>query len=201
MKMSSLARIFLLLTAILSAYEVAVGIDEFSTVPIIAYSIGFGVLLVATLLLLIWGYEALEATAVVIIATVIPLSLSAGLVWQHWEGVRKGYMVLAGVGFVAVGVTRTMKAPTKVATVVLALTHGMAGMIIFLLPLMLAALQRTSAWFSLVGLGGALIGLGGLALSFLKAGKPILPKERILELLPGLLFLTCVCFVLGFMYG
>jgi hypothetical protein len=52
--------------------------------------------------------------------------------------------------------------------------------------------------FSLVGLGGALIGLGGLLLSFLKTGKPILSRNTILKILPGLLLLTTAAFVLGF---
>ena len=46
--------------------------------------------------------------------------------------------------------------------------------------------------------GGALIGIGGLLLSFLKAGKPVLSREKILRILPGLLLGTTACFVLGF---
>ena len=55
--------------------------------------------------------------------------------------------------------------------------------------------------FSLVGVGGALIGIGGLALSFLKAGKPILSQEVIHKILPVILFLMSLCFVMGFKYG
>jgi len=46
-----------------------------------------------------------------------------------------------------------------------------------------------------------LIGVGGLLLSFLKAGKPILSREMILKILPGLLLLMTLCFVIGFKYG
>jgi hypothetical protein len=49
--------------------------------------------------------------------------------------------------------------------------------------------------------GGALIGLGGLLLSFLKAGKPILSRETIFKVLPGLLLLMTACFVAGFRFG
>jgi hypothetical protein len=55
--------------------------------------------------------------------------------------------------------------------------------------------------FALVGLGGALIGLGGLLLSFLKAGRPILPRETILKVLPSLFMLMTACFVAGFKFG
>jgi hypothetical protein len=50
-------------------------------------------------------------------------------------------------------------------------------------------------------LGGALIGIGGLLLSFLKAGKPILTRQTILSVLPSLLLLMTAAFVAGFKYG
>ena len=53
----------------------------------------------------------------------------------------------------------------------------------------------------LVGLGGALIGVGGLLLSFLKAGKPILPRETIFRILPELLLLMTAAFVAGFFFS
>lgn len=200
MKMTPLDRILLLLTGILAAYQVAVGIDDFDTLPIIAYTIGFGVLLVAGLLIFILGFILLDSPIVVIVATVIPLSLSLGLVWQH-ASFRTSYLVFAIIGFLAIVVTRVFPAPGKLPTIVLAVIHGIAGMMIFLLPIILSMQGRTPQLFLLVGVGGALIGIGGLALFFLKAGKPILPKEAILKILPGLLFLMTLCFVLGFKYG
>jgi len=76
--------------------------------------------------------------------------------------------------------------------------HGIAGLTIFLLLILLALQAAVRPAFSLVGIGDALIGLGGLALSFLKAGKPILPRETILKILPGLLLLMTAAFVAGF---
>ena len=67
-------------TAVLSAYQVAVGIEGLGTAAIVCYTIAFGVLLVASLLLAIFGLEALDQPLVVIVAAVIPLSLSLGLV-------------------------------------------------------------------------------------------------------------------------
>ena len=83
MKISPLDRALLLITGILAAYQVAVGIDGFDTIPIIAYTIAFGILLVAGLLLIILGFDVLDSPIVVIVSTIIPLSLSLGLVWQH----------------------------------------------------------------------------------------------------------------------
>ena len=60
MKMSALDRILILITGLLAAYQIVVGIDDLSTAPIVAYTIAFGVLLVALLLLIILGFDALD---------------------------------------------------------------------------------------------------------------------------------------------
>jgi hypothetical protein len=199
MKMSPLDRVLLLLTGILAAYQVAVGIDGFDTLPIIAYTIAFGVLLVAGLLLIIWGFDVLDSPMVVIVSTVIPLALSLGLVWQYLASFRASYLVFTIAGFLAVTLTRSIPTPGKIPTIVLALVHGIAGMTIFLLPIILSIQGKTPPLFSLVGIGGALIGIGGLLLSFLKAGRPILSRETILKILPALLLLMTICFVAGFL--
>jgi hypothetical protein len=199
--MSILDRILLLITGLLAAYQVAVGIDGFSTFPIIAYTIAFGVLLIAGLLLIILGFEVLDAPVVVIVSTIIPLALSLGLVWQHLPAWRTPYLAFVLLGFLAVIITRTVRLRSKLPTIVLALVHGIAGMLIFLLPVVLAFQGAVKPMFALVGLGGALIGVGGLLLSFLKTGRPILPRETILKVLPGLLLLMTVCFVVGFAGG
>ena len=67
MKISILDRILLLLTGLLAAYQVAIGIEGLSALPTIAYTIAFGVLLVAGLLLIILGFEVLESPVVVIV--------------------------------------------------------------------------------------------------------------------------------------
>jgi hypothetical protein len=201
MKMSPLDRVLLLVTGLLAAYEIVVGIDKLSTTPIVAYTIAFGVLLVAGLLLIILGFEVLDAPVVVIISTIIPLSLSLGLVWEYLASFRILYLIFTIVGFLAVVLTRSIPMQNKLPTIVIALVHGIAGMTIFLLPSILAANGTMNPAFALVGLGGALIGLGGLLLSFLKAGRPIVPRETILKILPGLFLLMTACFVAGFKFG
>lgn len=201
MKMSPLDRLLLLLTGLLAAYQVAIGINGLDEVPIIAYTIAFGVLLVAGLLLIILGFEALDSPIVVIVSTVIPLALATGLVWQHLASFRTSYLIFAIGGFLAVTLTRSIPMRGKLPIFVLALVHGIAGMTIFLLPSILAADGTMKPAFALVGLGGALIGLGGLLLSFLKAGKPIVPRQTILKILPALLLLMTICFVAGFYVG
>ncbi|MCL5611131.1 MAG: hypothetical protein M1485_01030 [Chloroflexi bacterium] len=196
-----LDRILLLVTGLLAAYQIVIGIDKLSTTPIIAYTIAFGVLLVAGLLLIILGFEVLDSPIVVIVSTIIPLSLSLGLVWEHSASFRTPYLVFAILGFLAVTLTRSIPTPGKIPTIVLALVHGVAGITIFLLPIIISMQGRMKPAFTLVGLGGALIGIGGLLLAFLKAGKPILSRETIFKVLPGLLLLMTICFVAGFKFG
>lgn len=198
MKITVLDRILLLATGLLAAWQVAVGINGADTLPMIAYTIAFGVLLVASLMILILGFEGLDNPAMVIVSTVIPLSLSLGLVWEHLAAFRTAYLVFVIVGFLAILITRLLPLRNKLPVLVLAVVHGIAGLTIFLLPVIWAFTGRATPGFALVGVGGALIGIGGLLLSFLKAGKPILSRETILKVLPGLLLLMTAAFVAGF---
>lgn len=201
MKMTSPDRILILVTVLLASYQIVVGIDGLGTVPITAYTVAFGALLVAMLLMFILGYGVLDSPIVVIVSTMIPLALSLGLIWEHIASYRTPYLFFALIGFAAVIVTRFLPVPRMVPTLVLTVVHGIAGMTIFLLPSILAANGRMNPGFALVGLGGALIGLGGLLLSFLKAGRPILPRQTILKILPSLFMLMTACFVTGFKLG
>jgi hypothetical protein len=194
---SILDRVVLLLTALLAAYQVAVGIEGLDSFAIICYTIAFGVLLVACLLLIILGFEILESPLVVIISTIIPLSLSLGLIWEYSMEIRIYYLIFAFLGFLAVIITRQFTSG-RIAVIVLAVVHGISGMVIFLLPILLSLNGLTENGFVLVGVGGALIGLGGLLLSFLKTGRPVLPRVTILKLLPWLFFSMTTAFVIGF---
>jgi hypothetical protein len=192
MKMTPLDRILLLVTGLLAAYQIARGFEGLSILTAIAYTVALGILLIAGLLLIILGFEVLDSPVVVI---------AAGLVWQYIASFKILYLVFAIIGFMAVVLTRSIPMQNNLPTITIALVHGIAGMTIFLLPIILSIQGQTKPLFSLVGIGGALIGIGGLLLSYLKAGKPILPHETILKVLPGLLLLMTLCFVIGFRYG
>ncbi len=101
------------------------------------------------------------------------------------------------LGFLLIILTR-YKFSAGIALLVLSFWHGIAGLIIFFLPLYLSLAGMTSRGFIWVGLGGALIGVAGLLLTFLKSGSPILSKETLLTAFPGILFLMTLAFVLGF---
>lgn len=196
-KMSMLDRSLLLLTGLLAAYQIVFGIDGAPLPAIWFYTVAFGVLLLAGLLLIILGFEALASPVVVIAATIIPVTLSLGLVWEFFPAWRTPYLLFAVAGFAAVAITR-LAVPGRAATATLATVHGVAGLLIFGLPIFLSIRGDAPAGFALVGVGGALIGLAGLLLSFLRVGRPLLPERTILTLLPALLALVTAAFVAGF---
>jgi hypothetical protein len=201
LKITILDRLLLLATGLLAAWQVAIGINGLGTLPMIAYTVGFGVLLVASLLLIILGFDALDSPVVVILSTVIPLSLSLGLVWGFLAAYRNFYLAFTMLGFLAIVITRSVPMKNRLPVLVLAVVHGIAGMMIFLLPFLLVFTGRAAPGFVLVGMGGALIGIGGLLLSLLRAGRPLLSREIIYRVLPGLLLLMIIAFVAGFHFG
>lgn len=198
MKITILDRILLLVTGVISAYQIAVGIDGFGRLPIISYSIAFGVLLIAALLMLILGLEVLDSPVVVIVSTIIPLSLATGLVWQHIPLYKLPFLIFTIAGLLAIILTRAVSMNNKLPLFILTIVHGIAGLTIFLLPLMLVLSGRMPPGFILISIGGALMGLGGLLLALLKAGKPLLSRETIFRILPVLLLIMTSLFVTGF---
>jgi hypothetical protein len=174
-----------------------VGVEGLGTLVLASYTIAFGVLLVACLLLIILGFEVLNSPVVVVVSTIIPLSLSLGLVAEYLSQLALPYLIFVILGFLGVLFTR-LASTGKIAVIVLTIVHGISGLVIFILPFMLSLSGVTQLGFMLVGVGGALIGIGGVLLSFIKAGKAILPRDTILSLFPVLLLLMTVAFVAGF---
>jgi hypothetical protein len=200
MKTTSLDRFFLFGASLLAAYQVVVGIDGLSSFTILCYTVGFGVILVACLLMIILGFDVLESPLVVILSTIIPLSLSTGLVSEFYPVWLPAYLVFSGLGLLAIILTRTVMR-SKLSVLVLAVVHGIAGLVIFGLPIYLTVNEITPPGFILVGIGGALIGLGGLLLFLMRTGSPLVPKERILKIFPALFLMTTAAFVAGFAVG
>ncbi len=199
-KISTLDRVLLLITGLLASYQIVEGIKNAGTRAITAYTVSFGVLLVAGLLLIILGFEILDSPLVVIVSTIIPLSLSLGLVFEHLSSWGNTYAIFAIIGLLAIIYSR-YKMTGRFSFIPVAVVHGISGLLIFLLPIIFSIQGKSASGFIWVGIGGALIGVGGLLLTFLKSGKPILSKETILTVLPVLLLLMTLAFVVGFAAG
>ncbi len=196
-KMTVLDHILLMITGLLAAYQIVVGVNGLGSLATWAYTIAFGVLLIASLLIIIMGFEVLDSSLVIIVSTIIPLTLSLGLISQYLPAWTTAYLIFVIVGFFLVAIARyTIKGVA--ATILLAVVHGIAGITILLLPIILSLCGVVRCGFALVGVGGALIDIGGLLLTFSKSGKPILSQKTILTVLPTLLLLMTATFVAGF---
>ncbi len=164
------------------------------------YMLGFGVLLVSGLLMIFFGWDILASPYVLTVATLIPLGISMGLMNQFRPKYKKVYSWFALVGFLAIAVTSIGGMSLK--SVAVPVFHGVAGLIIFGLPLYKCAVEKNAVkGFGLVGIGGALIGIGGMALAFMLAGKPlfgIFTADFIFMILAPLLFLMTLAFTFGF---
>ena len=107
------------------------------------------------------------------------------------------YLIFVVIGFAAIVFTR-YKASQKIALMPLALWHGVSGIVIFVLPVYVSLTGMASSAFIWVGFGGALIGVLGLMLTFLRSGNPVLSRETTLTAFPAILFLMTLAFVVGF---
>ncbi|MEA3337573.1 MAG: hypothetical protein U9R25_16880 [Chloroflexota bacterium] len=197
-------KIILLLTGLTAAYIAWRFYTRYSKekgLYDIYYMMAFVVLLVSGLLLIFGGWGVLASPYVLTIATLIPLGISMGLITQFMPKYQKAYTWFALLGLLAIAVTSIADMPLK--SIAVPLFHGIAGLVIIGLPLYLCLVTKTAPkGFGMVSVGGLLISIGGMALAFLKAGKPlfgIFTEDFILTILAPLLLLMTLAFTWGFM--
>lgn len=73
---SIINRIIFLLTGHIAGYKIISGMDTYSNLTTLYFTVAFGVLLLACLLLLLMGFEIMENNFVAVIAALIPITLS-----------------------------------------------------------------------------------------------------------------------------
>lgn len=166
------------------------------------YIMGFAVLFVSGVLLIFLGYGILGLGGTTLspyilpVASLIPFGISVGLVRQYFPGWKRIYMWFATLGLLAIAVTSIGGMNAK--KIAVPLFHGVAGLVIFLGPFFAKGAARGFQW---VGVGGALIGIGGIALAFLSAGASLLgifTADLVFNILAGLLLLMTLAFAWGF---
>lgn len=164
----------------------------------IYYLGSFLVLLVSGLLLIFLGWGILASPYVLTVATLIPLGLSISLVRQFLPQYKRVYAWFALLGLLAIAVTSIGDLPQR--KIAVPIVHGVAGLIIFLLPIRLSLAGNVAPGFWWVGIGGMLIGIGGIALAFLVSGAQLLFFDQgvILAILAPLLLLMTLAYVWGF---
>lgn len=167
------------------------------------YIMGFLVLLVSGVLLIFMGYKILGTPFVLTVASLIPLGISMGIAEQYYPAWKKYFKWFATIGFLAIAISAfaNIELMRKISV---PLFHGVAGLVIFLAPFFArsSSLEKKAAkGFWWVGVGGALIGIGGIALAFLTLGKPLLgifTADLVYTILSPLLLLMTLAFTYGF---
>ncbi len=194
-KKSILGRIIYLLTGHVAGYQIIKGMENYSNLTTTLYTISFGLLLLACLLLLLMGFEIMENNYVAVIASLIPITLSLGLVADKLENPTI-YFILISVSFI-IAVALRLFSTGKVQSLSIGVIHFLSGSVIFFLPIILFYTGAAEIQIMMISLGGIIIGSGGMLLGLLKAGKSVLTKEKIVNLFPIVLFLTTTSFVIG----
>lgn len=197
--MFTVNNLFLLLTGLLAAYLCRYfwrRYNQQKKIYDLYYLMGFAVLLISGLLLIILGLGILASPYVLTVASLIPLGISMGLAEQFFPSWKKYYKWFALIGFLAIAVSSIAGLDT-LKKIAVPLFHGVAGLVIFLGPFLAKGAPKGFYW---VGIGGALIGLGGIALAFISVGAQLLffSPELVMQILAPLLFLMAGAFTLGF---
>ena len=164
----------------------------------IFYMLGFIVLLVSGLLLIFLGWGILASPYVLTVASLIPLGISLGIVYQYYPQYKTIYTWFAVIGILAIAFTSFSGSDLKKFAV--PIFHGVAGLIIFLGPIKAQMDGKAPKGFFWVGIGGLLIGIGGIALAFLTSGSQLLffSLDVVLAILAPLLLLMSLAFAWGF---
>ena len=212
--MNLLDRLFLLATGIVAIYTLKFVYERYQdskngSFANVYFMISFAVLLISGLLLILFGWNILGLLGsgapnrlVAVVATLIPFSLATGLVSQYFPEYERSYLGTMLIGIILITLSRFIELGVF-GKIIYPLFHGIAGLTIFVLPIILVKNERATASIYWITVGGTLIGLGGIALAFLSLGKQLLffSPEFVLTILAPLLFLTSLAYMFGLLKG
>lgn len=169
----------------------------------IYYMLSFIVLLVAGLLLIFFKtWDVLNHPFILVVAYIIPLGLSLGLVTEFYNNYSKMYLIFGAVGLVLIILTKGLGMGSPgIKAFTSAIFHSVGGLIIFFVPVLAVKSGKAPSGFVFVTIGALLIGLGGIALAFLKGGGQLLffSADFVFMILSPLLLLMTLSFAYGFM--
>jgi len=147
-------------------------------------------------LLIFLGLDILQSPYVLTVASLIPLGISMGIVEEYYPKYKRPFKWFALVGFLAIAIS-AFTGIDILRKISVPLFHGVAGLVIFLGPFLV---KKAPKQFWLVGVGGLLIGLGGIALAFISMGAQLLffSPQFVMTILTPLLLLMTLAFTWGF---
>lgn len=174
-------------TAAYLGWRSAKGRDLFD----IFFAVGLLVLGILAVFLATMGYKALELPAAPILGALVPLLTSLAVLYVAFPNLWRYYAIFVAVGVVAIAVARP-------AVMVF---HPVAGLVLLILPIYAVWKKISPPLFILVSIGALLIGIGGVALATIVAGRPLLPPDLVLSILPAVLLGTAVFLAGGAILG
>jgi len=163
------------------------------------YITSFTVLFVAGVLIILFDFAVLARPEIKIVATLIPFGIATGLMCEFYQKYAKAYLGFLALGFLLIILLNYGVIEAKF---IYPIFHSIAGLTIFLIPIIAVKNKVTDKGFIWVTVGGTLIGIGGIALAFLGAGTPLLgifTAKVVFTILTPILLLMTLGFTLGFM--
>jgi hypothetical protein len=108
--------------------------------------------------------------------------------WRYYLAFIFLMLILIAIGNIQASMLKTMSQVSL---------HTISGLIIIVLPVIYTIKKYVPAGFLILALGGITIGIGGMALASIAAGKPILPLELVIRLLHPILYTSAFLLALG----
>jgi len=203
MEITIFDRIILLVTGLIALYLIYRFYDQYKSREAkqdfsIYYILSFAVLFVAGVLIILFGFDVLNIPFIKVVATLIPFGIAIGLINEFYRKYYSGYTIFLAIGFLLIALSSYGVFETIVFYPIF---HAIAGLTIFLVPIFVSQKKNTNKNFYWVGIGGALIGIGGIALASLNFGAPLLgifTQEVVFTILTPILFLMTLSFAYGF---
>ncbi len=192
----------LLLTGLTAVYLIYRFIQAFKErednkkhfIPLI---VAFSVLFVSGVLVILFDFAVLTRPEIKIVATLIPFGIAIGLMCEFYKKYAQYYKAFLLLGFILIILLNYGIIDTKL---VYPIFHSIAGLTIFFIPILAVRNKLAVKGFIGVTIGGTIIGIGGIALAFLGAGKPLLGIFTG-ELVFAIITTILLTMTLGFTYG
>jgi hypothetical protein len=200
---SILDQVLLLLTGLMAVYLIYRFVQAYKErddnkkhfIPLI---ISFAVLFVSGVLVILFDFAVLERPEIKIVATLIPFGIAIGLMCEFYKKYATFYKIFLLIGFALIILLNYEIITTKL---VYPIFHSIAGLTIFFIPILAVKNKLADKGFIGVTIGGAIIGIGGIALAFFGAGNPLLgifTGELIFAILTTILLTMTIGFVFGY---
>ena len=204
MEITLFDQIVLLLTGLTAVYLAYRFFQEYKESDVkpkqnIYYITAFLVLFVSGVLIIFLGFEILSNPLISIVATILPFGIAMGLICEFYRKYAIAYLGLMVIGLVAISLQQYGVIEMKM---IYPIFHSIAGLTIFFVPIFIVKNNKAHKGFIWVTVGGTIIGIGGIALAFLGAGKPLLgifTAEVVFTILTPILLLMALAFTYGFM--